>query len=184
MAYFSGQVRTLTSIDEHDIAILVNRLQEDGSIWERWDKLKPNRFGVFDGCAQHIVFKYPVSLDDHRHSALFPLWRGWQPIIQPLIDRAVSSYGYECGSTSRIMLAKLRANSDIPMHIDASNSAKEPHKIHIPLITKKEIVMNFSGNNSQHLEVGKSYEVNNRIEHGVSNPTDLDRVHLVFDYFG
>ena len=101
MAYFSGQVKTLTSIDEHDIAILVNRLQEDGSIWDRWDKLKPNRFGVFDGCAQHIVFKYPVSLDNHRHSALFPLWREWQPIIQPLIDRAVSSYGYKCGSKTQ-----------------------------------------------------------------------------------
>lgn len=36
---------------------------------------------------------------------------------------------------------------------------------------------------SYFLERGKAYEVNNRIRHGVTNHSDIDRVHLIFDYY-
>lgn len=183
MSHFSGQTKELAKIDRNAIALLVNELSTQAGLWEKWDALKPNRFGVFNGCVQHIVFKYPVDLSDHRLSMTFPIWHDWQPLIQPLIDQAVCSYGYEQGIVARIMLAKLRSKGSIPMHVDSSQSAKIPHKVHIPLQTTRGVVMNFADKNSCHLAVGRAYEVNNRIEHGATNPTGQDRVHLIFDYF-
>lgn len=183
MTYFPGQTRELAKIDHDAIGLLVNELSKQAGLWEKWDALKPNRFGVFNGCVQHVVFKYPVDLSDHRLSMTFPIWHDWQPLIQPLIDQAVCPYGYEQGSVARIMLAKLRSYGSIPLHIDSSQSAEIPHKVHIPLQTARGVVMNFAGKDSSHLAVGRAYEVNNRIEHGATNPTGHDRVHLIFDYF-
>tara|TARA_R110002167_G_scaffold81834_9_gene223690 strand:+ start:645 stop:1199 length:555 start_codon:yes stop_codon:yes gene_type:complete len=182
MSYFSGQVRILTDIDVSTIARLRAELAKSAFDWDYWDKLKPNKFGVFDGSVKHIVLKYPIDLTNHKVSATFPKWNDWKELIQPLIDRACDTFQYERGGVARVMLAKLLPYSVIPLHVDASPSAELPHKIHIPLQTKNEVVMNFA-EGDYHLSVGYAYEVNNRIQHGVSNPTDSERIHLIFDYF-
>lgn len=182
MSDFRGQINQLTAINTSDIDALLTALLHQSHLWEHWNALKPNKFNVFENCAQHIVFKYPVDLRYHDLSATFPLWQEWQHLIQPLIDQAITCYGYENAGIARIMLAKLLPQSSIPLHIDASQSAAIPHKIHIPLQTSEEVVMNFA-DKSCHLAVGFAYEVNNRIHHGVSNPTACDRIHLIFDYF-
>lgn len=182
MSDFSGQVNQLTTINNNGIDALLTALHNQTHLWEHWNALKPNKFNVFENCAQHIVFKYPVDLRHHDLSVIFPLWQEWQYLIQPLIDQAVACYGYENAGISRIMLAKLLPQSSIPLHIDASPSAAIPHKIHIPLQTMESVAMNFA-DKSCHLAVGFAYEVNNRIEHGVSNPTNSDRIHLIFDCF-
>jgi hypothetical protein len=183
MSYFSGQVKRLTKIDLNDIVLLRDRVSEHPDLWEKWDALKPNRFGVFNGNTQHIVFKYPVDLDDHRLSMTFPIWQEWKSILQPLIDQAVAPYDYKNGAVARIMLARLHPGCAIGMHIDSAQSAELPHKIHIPLKTSEDVVMTFADGESHHLAMGGAYEVNNRIKHGVHNPTRHDRIHLIFDYF-
>jgi len=182
MSDFQGQVNPLTTIKNNDIDALLTALHKQRHLWAHWNALKPNKFNVFENCAQHIVFKYPVDLRHHDLSVTFPLWQEWQHLIQPLMDQAIVCYGYENAGIARIMLAKLLPNSSIPLHVDASPSAATPHKIHIPLQTSEQVVMNFA-DTSCHLAVGYAYEVNNRIQHGVSNPTNRDRIHLIFDYF-
>jgi Aspartyl/Asparaginyl beta-hydroxylase len=183
MSYFPGQVKTLARIDLNAIEAVLKKLDKESHLWGKWDALKPNRFNVFDNSVQHIVFRYPVNLNNHQTSMTFPVWHDWQPLLQPIVDQAAAKYNYKQGSTARIMLARLLPDSTIPMHIDASPSAKIPHKVHIPLQTSQNIVMKFSDDLHHHLAVGNAYEVNNRIEHGVINPTSHDRVHLIFDYF-
>lgn len=182
MSNFSGHVNQLATINTDDIDALLNALHHQSHLWEHWNALKPNKFNVFENSAQHIVFKYPVDLRHHDLSVTFPLWQEWQHLIQPLMDQAIPCYGYENAGIARIMLAKLLPQNSIPLHIDASPSAAMPHKIHIPLQTSEGVVMNFA-DKSCHLPVGFAYEVNNRIQHGVSNPTNNDRIHLIFDYF-
>lgn len=183
MSYFSGQIKRLTKIDFGAIDALSNKMSDQTDLWEKWDALKPNRFGVFDSSTQHVVFKYPVDLNDHRVSITFPIWHEWQPLIQPLIDQAVTPYNYKRGAIARIMLAKLHPDYSIPFHIDSAPSAEVPHKIHIPLKTSEGVVMRFVEGQNHHLAVGEAYEVNNRIKHGVNNPTSHERIHLIFDYF-
>lgn len=182
MCDFPGQVKQLASINNNDIDALLTALHHQGHLWEHWNALKPNKFNVFESGTQHIVFKYPLDLCHHDLSVTFPLWQEWQHLIQPLIDQAVSCYGYANGGVARIMLAKLLPQSSIALHTDASQSAEVPHKIHIPLQTSEGVVMNFADEN-YHLAVGFAYEVNNRIQHGASNSSSNDRIHLIFDYF-
>lgn len=182
MSHFSGHVNTLTAINPEDIDALLTALHQQSHLWAHWNARKPNKFNVFENSTQHIVFKYPVDLNHHQLSMTFPLWHEWQALIQPLINQAITGYGYDNGGIARIMLAKLLPKSTIALHIDASPSAVIPHKIHIPLQTTPDVVMNFADKNC-HLAVGFAYEVNNRIQHGVSNPSDHERIHLIFDYF-
>ena len=36
-------------------------------------------------------------------------------------------------------------------------------------------------NNSLHMEESGWYEINNTLPHSVSNPTDIERIHLIVD---
>jgi hypothetical protein len=182
MSYFSGQVKTIAVIEPSAIDLLMSVLLNETDIWQYWNAVKPNKFDVFESSVEHIVFKYPVNLQSHQVSAVFPLWDDWQHLIQPLIEQATAQYSYKNCGVARIMLAKLLPFSEIPLHVDASSSAELPHKIHIPLQTQNDVVMTFS-EGDYHLSVGHAYEVNNRIQHGVSNPTDSERIHLIFDFF-
>lgn len=182
MSAFPGQVNQLTTINNNDIDALLTALHHQSHLWEYWNALKPNKFNVFENCTQHIVFKYPVDLRHHDLSVTFPLWQEWQHLIQPLINQAVVNYEYKNAGIARIMLAKLLPQSKVPLHIDASPSATIPHKIHIPLQTSEGVVMNFADKDC-HLPVGFAYELNNRIQHGVSNSSNSERIHLIFDYF-
>ena len=182
MSYFPGQIKNLIEVDSSHIALLKSELAKEESLWGYWDKRKPNKFSVFEKNVKHIVFKYPVDLNNHNVSATFPIWEDWEHLIQPLIDSVCTAYQYEKIGIARVMLAKLLPFSAIPLHVDTSPSAELPHKIHVPLQTHQDVVMNFHEGDF-HLSVGRAYEVNNRIPHGVSNPSASERVHLIFDCF-
>jgi hypothetical protein len=129
-----------------------------------------------------VVFGFPVSTSRVEDARRFPLWDEWQVVIEPIIRHVVPYYGYVNGQTNRIMLAKLTAGAEIALHIDGDVSSVRPHKIHVPIVTNREVEY-WGGDEIFHLEKGWSYEVNNRIPHGGKNGGRTDRVHLIFDYF-
>ncbi|MGE0493106.1 MAG: aspartyl/asparaginyl beta-hydroxylase domain-containing protein [Vulcanimicrobiota bacterium] len=182
MAWFDGHVRDLGGIDEQLLAPLRQQVLERADFWAGADRLKPNHFACFEGAAEHIVFRYPQSPSDHRQSGDFPFYRKWAPLIEPIIEAATVSYGFARGQASRIMLAKLRAGGELGVHVDAAPSAEVPHKIHVPLVTKPEVVF-IAEDEAYHLSAGRAWEVNNRVLHGGRNPSTIDRIHLIFDYF-
>lgn len=158
------------------------RLAADPGLWARADATKPNRFGVFEGGTEHIVFQFPLDLRSHLESEYSPLWEPWSSLVSPVIDQVGKSYDYPRGRTGRVMLAKLRAGREIRKHVDRSPSAAVPHKIHVPILTSPDVEF-WEENEVYHLERGWAYEVNNRVLHGGRNPTGHDRVHLIFDYY-
>lgn len=150
-------------------------------IWEKHNASKPNKFGVFN-TTEHIVFRFIDDFRDHRQFHDRPLWNEWEQLIAPIMKMAVTPYGYEKGAHPRIMLAKLKAGSEIGRHIDGAPAAKFPHKIHVPISTNSDCFFKVGGQ-SFHMKEGEAYEVNNNDMHSAVNEGDTDRIHLIFEYY-
>lgn len=150
-------------------------------VWEHENEEKPNKFEALDLTA-HIVFRFVRSLDDWRTFDDAPLWREWEPLLGPVIAKAVAPYGYQNGACPRIMFARMPPGGIIKPHVDGSLSARWPHKIHVPLQTNPKASF-FVAPNTYHLQEGQAYEVNNMGPHAVRNDGDEPRTHLIFEYF-
>jgi hypothetical protein len=185
MAMFEGHIRRLCSVPLESIEAMKRRLSEKletcSDYWEQNDDAKPNKDVVFTGTTQHIVFGFPVTLLSAKEARRYPSWSDWEDVVQPVIDLITPLYRYRNGQVNRIMLAKLRAGAQITKHVDADPSARDPHKIHVPITTNPRVEF-WEGDAKYRLEVGCAYEVNNRIAHGGANFGDQDRIHLIFDY--
>lgn len=149
--------------------------------WEGQNADKPNKFGVFK-TTEHIVFRFIDHFKDHRNFHDRPLWPDWKHLIEPILQQAVLPYTYPNGAYPRIMLAKLKAGSEIGKHKDGAPAAQFPHKIHVPLLTNSECFFKVGGE-SFHMQEGEAYEVNNNDVHSAVNGGDTDRIHLIFEYF-
>jgi hypothetical protein len=182
MCFFEGHTRELGSVPEELLAPLDKLLENSRDTFLVENAHKPNKFGDFEKSTQHIVFKFPVSLHDHTHSDYRDIWEKYREAVQPIIEAVTPVYGYKNGKTCRIMLAKLKAHKEIKKHIDGLPASDVPHKIHVPLITHPNI--EFQAEDEYiHLPRGAAYEVNNKVEHGGRNTSDIDRIHLIFDYY-
>ena len=182
MSYFDGHVRELGPVPEALLEPLDRLLVNARDTFLIENAHKPNKFGDFEKGTQHIIFKFPVSLQDHTRSAFKPIWDKYRDAVQPIIDAITPQYGYANGTTCRIMLARLKAGAEIKMHIDGLPAADVPHKIHVPLITHPDICFK-AEDEAIHLARGYAFEVNNKVLHGGINPTTIDRTHLIFDYY-
>lgn len=186
MSYFDGHLRDLGEVPAEMTRALLQRLQEITSknlnYWADHDEVKPNKFGPFEGNVQHIVLAFPSRLWRTNGAKFYPCWSEWSDVVQPIIDHVTKHYGYKSGRVNRIMLAKLLPSRAIGRHIDSDITSEVPHKIHVPLITNPRVEF-WEADSIYHLEVGRAYEVNNRISHGGANFGEEARVHLIFDYF-
>ncbi|MDP4486386.1 aspartyl/asparaginyl beta-hydroxylase domain-containing protein [Pseudoalteromonas piscicida] len=181
MCYFDGKIRQLTTVPDSIFEPLYKKVQLSSTKWDSINSAKPNNFQCFHS-TEHIVFQFPKNLDNHLESYYTHQWENWKMTIQPLTDHVIKVYNYHNGRTARIMLAKLLPHSHIDLHIDQHVSADIPHKIHIPIITNKEVLF-IEEDKGFHLSPKIAYEVNNKIMHGVINKSDQARIHLIFDFF-
>jgi hypothetical protein len=187
--HFDGHLKGLGCVPGALTASLRDQLrreiEHEPRLWEVANAEKPNRYGSVTEPTDHIVFQFPVTTlgeAPHKQSRYYARWEGWEATIAPIIAVATSSYGYSRGRTSRIMLARLRPGRTIERHIDAGISCEVPHKLHVPLVTHPAVEF-WIGNETYHLDLDHVYEVNNCISHGGRNASDVDRIHLIFDYF-
>ena len=156
-------------------------LQIPEELWNLEDSLKPNRFETLDR-TRHIVFRFVKDLKDWRSDYERPLWREWQPLLQPVLDAAVRPYGYARGVFPRVMLARMAPGGIIQPHRDNMPAALWPHKIHVPLLTNDKVGF-YIEPKTYYFPVGEAVEVNNLDVHAVKNEGDSDRIHLIFEYY-
>jgi len=182
MCFFDGHTRELGPVADELLAPLDKLLENSRDTFLVENAHKPNKFGDFEKSTQHIVFKFPISLHDHTHSDFRPIWDKYREAIEPIIAAVTPAYGYQNGKTCRIMLAKLKAGKDIKKHVDGMPASDVPHKIHVPLVTHSDVHF-WAEDEAIHLARGAAYEVNNKVEHGGRNASDIDRIHLIFDYY-
>lgn len=172
-------IRPLGPVEAESVRADVLAIPEE--VWNRENEEKPNKFGALDR-TRHIVFTFVSSFDDWRASYERPLWAAWRNRLQPLMDQATAAYGYARGRYPRVMLARMAPGGIIHPHVDASPSARWPHKIHIPIQTNPQVRF-YVEPNEYHLEVGQAYELNNMTRHAVRNDGPTDRIHLIFEYY-
>ena len=172
-------VRILGTVDIAALRAAVEAIPE--AVWDAENARKPNKFDVL-GATRHIVFRFIRSPRDWRGDFDCPLWGEWRALLEPVMAQAVADYGYARGIYPRVMLARLPAGGVIHPHIDANPAAKWPHKIHVPLITGSRVIACFGGE-QRHFPAGEAVEVNNLDAHWVHNTTEIDRTHLIFEYY-
>ena len=100
--------------------------------------------------------------------------------VQPFVDY-VASYYRNNGFIVRWLLAKLQVGGKIPKHTDAGASLLNCHRVHVPIITNKDVVFHVGGEEIN-MRAGEMWEINNGTVHGVENRGDQDRVHLIIDW--
>ena len=175
----TSSVRRLGTLDIAPLRAAVLAIPE--SVWEAENADKPNRFEALDRTT-HIVFRFVSSFQDWRDAYDRPLWAQWEALVQPVMAKAVESYGYARGMFPRVMLARMAPGGIIKPHRDANPAAKWPHKIHVPLLTNERVTFYVDGVPYTFAE-GEAVEVNNMGVHAVTNEGDGDRIHLIFEYY-
>jgi len=102
--------------------------------------------------------------------------------IQKVLD-AINIY-LPAGYQNRVVLSCVPAGKGILPHTDdfgESVRSKSSH-YHIPLITDPSVIMGIDGS-EHHLKEGFLYQMDETKEHYVTNPSNIDRVHLLFAHF-
>jgi hypothetical protein len=176
----TAAVRELGPVDLGTVPTDVLATPDDA--WDTADDFEANynkRGALRD--AAHIVLRF---CDRRRRPAPcydMPVWEQWAPRLLPIMEAAVTRYGYARGFFPRIMLARLPAGAFIAPHVDGEPSGNRPHKIHVPLLTNADTYF-FVDERRYHFAVGHAYEVNNAARHAAANRGQSDRVHLIFEY--
>ena len=118
---------------------------------------------------------YQYKKPEHRK-----LFFEFQDQVQPVVDY-VADYYQNNGFIVRLILARLVAGGKIPKHTDAGFSLLNCHRIHLPIITNKDVAF-FVGDEERNMQVGELWEINNGTVHAVENRGTEDRVHLIVDW--
>lgn len=100
--------------------------------------------------------------------------------IDPIFQTLVSRFG-EHGLFIRVLLARLKAQSEIKPHVDKGYSLINCNRIHIPIITNDKVTFSVGGV-SRSLKEGEIWEINNADVHSVTNASKDARVHLIIDW--
>ena len=89
---------------------------------------------------------------------------------------------YGKGFIIRAILVLLKSNSKINKHIDTGKSLSICHRVHIPIITNKEVLFEID-NEIKNLKEGEMWEINNSEKlHSVINNSNTNRIHLIVDW--
>jgi len=89
---------------------------------------------------------------------------------------------YGKGFIIRAILVNLKSKSNIGKHIDNGESLSICHRIHIPIITNRDVFFKIN-KEVKNLKEGEMWEINNSEKiHSVINNSDKDRVHLIVDW--
>ncbi|MEM1111391.1 MAG: aspartyl/asparaginyl beta-hydroxylase domain-containing protein [Pseudomonadota bacterium] len=110
--------------------------------------------------------------------------KGWDRLAElsvPLMHGLIEQYYQAGGTIIRAMAAKLKAGKTITPHTDNHPVYHAAHRIHVPISTNSKVRFMINGR-PHRLEVGKAYELNNQLRHGVINGGDEDRITFIFDY--
>lgn len=139
--------------------------------WLDWD-LRQNKYKVHSATQSYPFYFSLYGEPAQTYNLDTKLWK----LIKPIISRLEEWYNRRA---EVIVLVKLLPFEGITPHNDGGWFTKT-HRLHIPIITDPRILFRLNGK-EYHMECGYAYEMNNIALHGVSNPTNIGRVHLMVD---
>lgn len=124
-----------------------------------------------------LIFDTDFRLNDPTYLDEYEIFKNEFKIIK---NRLTKIYGK--GSIIRAILVSLKSNSKIDKHIDTGKSLSICHRVHIPIITNKDVLFDID-NEIKNLKEGEMWEINNSEKpHSVINNSNIDRIHLIVDW--
>lgn len=174
-----ARVRVLGAVGVEELRTQVARLSE--RVWRQEDAVKENDFPCFHH-TRHVVFRFIAGNRDPRRFYSRPIWAVWGRMLLPVMAGAGAPYGFTNPVYPKVMLARLAAGQRIDPHVDGEGSHPFTHKVHVPLETNPEAVLQVDGEDFR-LAAGRAFEINNLVPHGAFNGGGTDRIHLVFEVF-
>ncbi len=126
-----------------------------------------------------------ISLDDDKWPVgATTRGAGWERIAEvalPLMQEIISKHYSQGGEVIRAIAAKLVAGGNIKAHSDIHQSFHCAHRVHVPITTNPKVWFTINGRPFQ-FELDHAYEINNQLQHSVTNRGAEDRVTFIFDY--
>jgi hypothetical protein len=98
-------------------------------------------------------------------------------LLEPIIKDLETIHN---GVRGNVLLIKLTAKENIPIHDDRGDYLMLSRRNHIPVITVGDVVFGV-GSERVSMSAGECWEINNYRFHWVDNNSDIDRVHLLID---
>lgn len=186
---FNGKFKALGYADITQLKSIINAITEDQ--WNE-DNERQNFYKV-----HNFTQTIPLLFDaDYRHRYPTPYsnLELFQTSLAPVLQTITEYYEKQVVVTKnnqknpmgrayfiRAILVRMSANSEIAEHIDNGYSLSRVHRIHLPIVTNKNVEF-FVDGHSKSLGEGELWEINNRKIHSVINKSDEDRVHFIFDF--
>lgn len=171
---FEGRLRLLGRAPVVPLLELLPSISE--AVWLH-DPFRQQAFKVHRQ-TRSLIFRH-IPGDDPAACFDLPPWLAWRKMLEPVLAAITAACGP--GRACRIMLASLPASREIIPHRDHGPAYERTRRIHVPLQTDPRVRFAIDGEDF-YLEAGGIYEVNNMLEHGVVNGSEVDRVHLIVDY--
>ena len=127
-------------------------------------------------------YSIPLIAKDGQMNNEFKGPMACTPVLEqcPYLRQVIASFGEIIG---RSRLMGLDPGSQVPVHSDINYHWYKRVRIHIPIITKPEVVFH-CGEKHVHMQAGESWIFDSWKYHHVQNQSDLFRVHLVIDICG
>lgn len=184
---FSGNFSFIGAIDFAELKTRVLGLSET-----QWDRFS-TRQNVYEVHQHTKTIGLVYDLDfRHSHPTRLPTLEIFEAAMRPALWMVADHFEKtetgrklikenSLGYFIRASLVRLAAGRGIAEHRDMNFSLTHSHRIHLPVITNKDVWFTV-GNESINMQEGQLYEINNRRLHSVENRGDEDRVHLILDY--
>ena len=83
----------------------------------------------------------------------------------------------------RCRLMRLEPGANVTSHCDISYYWRKRIRLHIPIVTDPRVAFT-SKDETVHMAAGEAWTFDNWYMHGVKNPTDIQRIHMVIDTVG
>ena len=108
-------------------------------------------------------------------------WDAFADVTLPVMEQLVRKHYPPGGMVLRVVLARLLPNCRIDTHWDRHPSFSISHRIHVPLLTNPDVEF-VVGADRIVTQPQHAFELNNKMQHSVTNRGTTPRVHLIFDY--
>ena len=124
-----------------------------------------------------LIFDTDFRLKDPTYLNEYEIFKNEFKLLK---NKLTKIYGK--GFIIRAILVMLKSNSKIDRHIDSGESLSICHRVHIPIITNKNVLFEID-NEIKNLKEGEMWEINNSEKiHSVVNNSNTDRIHLIVDW--
>lgn len=168
---------------EIDVSVFIEKLSQFQS-WDNDENLKRKKISTHSACD---IIPIMFAMDQRELPVNVPATKSefWdefydQDFFEKLQNILIDKIGN--GYFIHILIINLPAGKKIIPHKDLARKLQANNRIHIPIVTADGVIFTVNGE-SRHMKTGEIIEIANEKMHSVENNSDIDRIHLLVDWY-